>query len=139
MTIRTYSELITLPTFEERYRYLRLEGAVGVDTFGFDRIFNQRFYTSAEWRRVRDEVIVRDNGCDLGVPGHEIFGKIIIHHINPISLDDLDHHSDILLNPEYLITTMHATHNAIHYGDEGLLIRAPVERRKNDTCPWKRQ
>lgn len=139
MTIRTYSELITLPTFEERYRYLRLEGAVGVDTFGFDRIFNQRFYTSAEWRRVRDEVIVRDNGCDLGVPGHEIFGKIIIHHINPISMDDLDRHSDILLNPEYLITTMHTTHNAIHYGDERLLIRAPVERRKNDTCPWKRQ
>lgn len=137
--IKTYSELITLPTFEERYRYLRLEGTVGADTFGFDRIFNQRFYTSAEWRRVRDEVIVRDNGCDLGVPGHEIFGKIIIHHINPISLDDLDRHSDILLNPEYLITTMHATHNAIHYGDEGLLIRAPVERRKNDTCPWKRQ
>lgn len=139
MTIRTYSELITLPTFEERYRYLRLEGTVGVDTFGFDRIFNQRFYTSSEWRRIRDEVITRDNGCDLGVPGHEIFGKIIIHHINPISLDDLDRHSDFLLNPEYLITTMHTTHNAIHYGDERLLIRAPVERRKNDTCPWKRQ
>ena len=117
--IKTYSELITLPTFEERYRYLRLEGAVGADTFGFDRIFNQRFYTSSEWRRIRDEVITRDNGCDLGIPGHEIFGKIIIHHINPISLDDLDRHSDFLLNPEYLITTMHATHNAIHYGDEG--------------------
>lgn len=137
--IKTYSELITLPTFEERYRYLRLEGTVGADTFGFDRIFNQRFYTSSEWRRIRDEVITRDNGCDLGIPGHEIFGKIIIHHINPISLDDLDRHSDFLLNPEYLITTMHATHNAIHYGDEGLLISAPVERRKNDTCPWKRQ
>ena len=137
--IKTYSELITLPTFEERYRYLRLEGTVGADTFGFDRIFNQRFYTSSEWRRIRDEVIIRDNGCDLGVPGHEIFGKIIIHHINPISLDYLYLHSDILLNPEYLITTMHATHNAIHYGDEGLLIRTPVERRKNDTCPWKRQ
>ena len=137
--IKTYSELTTLPTFEERYRYLRLEGTVGADTFGFDRIFNQRFYTSSEWRRIRDEVITRDNGCDLGIPGHEIFGKIIIHHINPISLDDLDRHSDFLLNPEYLITTMHATHNAIHYGDEGLLIRAPVERRKNDTCPWKRQ
>lgn len=139
MKIKTYSELITLPTFEERYRYLRLGGAVGVDTFGFDRMFNQRFYTSAEWRRVRDEVITRDNGCDLGVPDHEIFGKIIIHHINPISLDDLDRHSDFLLNPEYLITTMHTTHNAIHYGDEGLLVSAPVERRKNDTCPWKRQ
>ena len=137
--IKTYSELITLPTFEERYRYLRLEGTVGADTFGFDRIFNQRFYTSSEWRRIRDEVITRDNGCDLGIPGHEIFGKIIIHHINPISLDDLDRHSDFLLNPEYLIATTHATHNAIHYGDEGLLISAPVERRKNDTCPWKRQ
>ena len=139
MIIKTYSELITLPTFEERYRYLRLEGAVGVDTFGFDRIFNQRFYTSTEWRRVRDEVIIRDNGCDLGMPGHEITGKIIIHHINPISLDDLDHHADILLNPEYLITTTHATHNAIHYGDERLLITTPIERSKNDTCPWKRQ
>lgn len=139
MIIKTYSELITLPTFEERYRYLRLEGTVGIDTFGFDRIFNQRFYTSAEWRRVRDEVIIRDNGCDLGMPGHEIVGKIIIHHINPISLDDLDRHADILLNPEYLITTMHVTHNAIHYGDERLLITAPIERSKNDTCPWKRQ
>ena len=139
MIIKTYSELITLPTFEERYRYLRLEGAVGVDTFGFDRIFKQRFYTSTEWRRVRDEVIIRDNGCDLGMPGHEITGKIIIHHINPISLDDLDHHADILLNPEYLITTTHATHNAIHYGDERLLITTPIERSKNDAWPWKPQ
>ena len=137
--IRTYSELITLPTFEERYRYLRLDGTVGVDTFGFDRIFNQRFYTSPEWRRVRDVVITRDNGCDLGVRGYEIGGKIIIHHMNPISLDDLDYHSDILLNPEYLITTIHETHNAIHYGDEALLITAPIERSRNDTCPWKRR
>lgn len=139
MKIKTYSELITLATFEERFRYLRLDGTVGVDTFGFDRIFNQRFYTSTEWRRVRDEVIFRDNGCDLGVRGYEIGGKIIIHHINPICLDDLDRHSDLLLNPEYLITTTHATHNAIHYGDERLLITAPVERSRNDTCPWKRQ
>jgi hypothetical protein len=139
MKIKTYSELITYQTFEERYRYLRLEGIVGADTFGFDRIFNQQFYTSTEWKRIRDIVIARDNGCDLGVRGHEIFGKIIIHHINPISLDDLDRHSDMLLNPEYLITTMHTTHNAIHYGDEGLLITAPIERSKNDTCPWKRQ
>lgn len=139
MKIKTYSELITLDTFEERFRYLRLDGTVGVDTFGFDRIFNQRFYTSTEWRRVRDEVIFRDNGCDLGVRGYEIGGKIIIHHINPICLDDLDRHSDLLLNPEYLITTTHATHNAIHYGDERLLITAPVERSRNDTCPWKRQ
>lgn len=139
MKIKTYSELITLDTFEERFRYLRLDGTVGVDTFGFDRIFNQRFYTSTEWRRVRDEVIFRDNGCDLGVRGYEIGGKIIIHHINPICLDDLDRHSDLLLNPEYLITTTHATHNAIHYGDERLLITAHVERSRNDTCPWKRQ
>ena len=139
MKIKTYSELITLDTFEERFRYLCLDGTVGVDTFGFDRIFNQRFYTSTEWRRVRDEVIFRDNGCDLGVRGYEIGGKIIIHHINPICLDDLDRHSDLLLNPEYLITTTHATHNAIHYGDERLLITAPVERSRNDTCPWKRQ
>ena len=139
MKIKTYSELITLDTFEERFQYLRLDGTVGVDTFGFDRIFNQRFYTSTEWRRVRDEVIFRDNGCDLGVRGYEIGGKIIIHHINPICLDDLDRHSDLLLNPEYLITTTHATHNAIHYGDKRLLITAPVERSRNDTCPWKRQ
>ena len=139
MSIKTHSELILLPTFEERFKYLQLNGRVGDDTFGFDRYINQNFYRSTEWKRIRDLVIMRDNGCDLGVPGHEIFGKIIIHHINPISLDDLDRHSDILLNPEYLITTMHTTHNAIHYGDERLLIRAPVERRKNDTCPWKRQ
>lgn len=138
MKIKTYSELITLDTFEERFQYLCLDGTVGIDTFGFDRIFNQRFYTSTEWRRVRDEVIFRDNGCDLGVRGYEIGGKIIIHHINPICLDDLDRHSDLLLNPEYLITTTHATHNAIHYGDERLLITAPVERSRNDTCPWKR-
>ena len=138
MMIKTYSELVAIPTFEERFKYLKLDGNVGIETFGFDRIFNQRFYTSSEWRKVRDEIIVRDNGCDLGAIGHEIFGKIIIHHMNPISLDDLDKHSDILLNPEYLITTMHSTHNAIHYGDEKLLIKAPIERSKNDTCPWKR-
>lgn len=137
MRIRTYSELITLPTFEERYRYLQLKGAVGVDTFGFDRIFNQRFYTSTEWKRVRDIVISRDNGCDLGVEGFEIYGRIIIHHLNPITIDDIDHNADALLNPEYLITTTHATHNAIHYGDEGLLITTPTVRRKNDTCPWR--
>ena len=138
MMIKTYSELVTIPTFEERFKYLKLDGNVGIETFGFDRIFNQRFYTSSEWRKVRDKIIVRDNGCDLGAIGHEIFGEIIVHHMNPISLDDLDKHSDMLLNPEYLITTMHSTHNAIHYGDEKLLIKAPIERSKNDTCPWKR-
>lgn len=137
--IRTYSELVALPTFEERFRYLRLEGNVGAATFGFDRIFNQRFYTSKEWRDVRRAVIIRDCGCDLGVIGHE-FGPnepIFIHHMNPITLDDLDRRADILLNPEYLISTRHSTHNAIHYGDEKQLISAPVERFKNDTCPWR--
>ena len=137
MNIRTYSELITILTFEERYRYLQLDGTVGVDTFGFDRIFNQLFYRSSEWRRIRDIVITRDYGRDLAVEGYEIYGRIIIHHMNPITLDDLDKKSDFLLNPEYLITTTHTTHNAIHYGDENLLLKAPIERSRNDTCPWR--
>lgn len=138
MIIRSYSELKTLSTFEERYNYLRLKGRVGQDTFGFDRIFNQMFYRSREWKAVRDLVIVRDGACDLGIEGHEIRERIIIHHMNPISLDDIRENSDFLMNPEYLITTIHSTHNAIHYGDEGLLRKAPIERTRNDTCPWKR-
>lgn len=139
MRIRTYTELIALETFEDRFNYLRLDGVVGKDTFGFDRIFNQRFYRSEEWKFVRDFVIVRDNGCDLGVDGHEIYGnRIIIHHMNPISLEDIEWKSSILLDPEFLITTIHRTHNAIHYGDESLLIRGPIERTRNDTCPWRR-
>lgn len=137
MTIRTYSELINIPTFEERFRYLQLDGTVGVDTFGFDRIFNQLFYRSSEWRRIRDIVITRDYGRDLAVEGYEIHGRIIIHHMNPITLDDLDKKSEFLLNPEYLITTTHTTHNAIHYGDENLLPKSPIERSRNDTCPWR--
>lgn len=138
MIIRTYKEFSRLTTFEDRFNYLRLDGQVGKDTFGFDRIFNQRFYRSIEWKACRDFVILRDNGCDLGVEGHEIYGqRIIIHHMNPISLDDIANSTDFLLNPEYLITTIHNTHNAIHYGDESLLITAPIERIKNDTCPWK--
>ena len=138
-TIKTYAELSRLTTFEDRFNYLKLNGQVGGDTFGFDRIFNQRFYKSREWKAVRDFVIIRDNGCDLGIEGREIYGRnIIIHHMNPISLDDIENHSDFLLNPEYLITTVHNTHNAIHYGDIDLLITAPIERSKNDTCPWKR-
>lgn len=137
--IRTYTELSKLKTFEERFKYLRLDGQVGKETFGFDRIFNQTFYRSVEWRRVRDQVIIRDCGCDLGVPGHEIYGqRILIHHMNPISLEDLERRSEILMNPEYLITTIHNTHQAIHYGDADLLIKLPRERTKNDTCPWKR-
>ena len=135
--IRTYSELITLPTFKERYEYLRLGGRVGEDTFGFDRYLNQAFYKSEEWHSIRDHVITRDNGCDLGMEGHEIFGRILIHHMNPIRKEDIINRSDILLNPEYLICTIKNTHDAIHYGDESLLVIAPVERRKNDTCPWR--
>ena len=139
-SIRTYSELITLPTFEERFAYLKLDGIVGVDTFGFDRIFNQQFYRSKEWKRVRDSIIVRDNGYDLGIEGHDIRGqRIIIHHMNPISLNDITKSTDYLMNPEYLITTIHNTHNAIHYGDSNLLTTAPIERSRFDTCPWKKQ
>lgn len=137
-TIKCYSELILLPTFQARYQYLRLNGEVGKETFGFDRYMNQFFYRSPEWRRVRDFVITRDEGCDLGIPGREIFGRIVIHHMNPIRPEDIRNRSDLLLDPEYLITTIHDTHLAIHYGDEHLLLQEPVERRPNDTCPWKR-
>ena len=137
MTIRTYSELITIPTFEERYKYLKIGGKVGEETFGFERYLNQEFYKSHEWQSIRRQVIVRDLGCDLGIEAREIHGKIIVHHMNPITIDDIIEASDFLLNPEYLICTLKSTHDAIHYGDESLLIKAPVERTKNDTCPWK--
>ena len=136
-TIRTYSELCQLSTFEDRFDYLRLNGSVGKDTFGFDRYLNQQFYRSSEWKRIRDRVILRDNGCDLGVDGYEIRGRILIHHINPISVEDIHTMSDLLMNPEYLICVSHRTHNAIHYGDESLIITAPIERTQNDTCPWR--
>lgn len=135
--IRTYSELIQLPTFEERFDYLRLDGVVGKDTFGFDRYLNQQFYRSSEWKRIRNQVIVRDNGCDLGIDEYEIHGRILIHHMNPISIEDLQYVSDLLMNPEYLICVSHRTHNAIHYGDESLIVTAPIERSQNDTCPWR--
>ena len=138
MSIKTYSELITIPTFEERYEYLRLNGRVGEETFGFDRYLNQVFYKSKEWRSIRDYVIARDNGCDLGMEGYEIFGQILIHHMNPITKEDILQRKDVLLNPEYLITTVKNTHDAIHYGDGSLLVTAPIERRKNDTCPWRK-
>lgn len=137
MIIRTYSELIALPTFEERYRYLRLDGRVGQETFGFDRWLNQKFYKDSEWLRVRDFVIIRDNGCDLGIEGREIHSRILIHHMNPITTEDIVKRSKYLLDPEYLICTVKRTHDAIHYGDESLLILNPIERTKNDTCPWK--
>ena len=137
MSIRCYSELITLPTYKERFNYLQLNGQVGQDTFGFDRYLNQNFYRSREWKRLRDQIILRDNGCDLGVEGYEIYGRVLIHHMNPITIRDIESMSEYLLNPEYLISTVHNTHNAIHYGDESLLITVPIERTKNDTCPWK--
>ena len=137
--IRTYSDLSRLDTFEDRYQYLKLNGSIGEETFGFDRFINQNFYKSPEWKAVRDFVIVRDNGCDLGVEGYEIRGKIFIHHMNPILPKDIETRSEFLLDPEYLISTTHPTHNAIHYGDESLLIQAPIERSKNDTCPWRRK
>lgn len=136
MNIKTYSELITLSSFEERYRYLKLDGVVGKETFGFDRYLNQLFYKSKEWRSIRNFVITRDSGCDLGVEGHNIYDKILVHHMNPISKEDILGRSDYLLNPEFLISTMKNTHDAIHYGDESLLITAPIQRSKNDTCPW---
>ena len=136
--IRTYSELSKLATFKDRYNYLRLDGFVGEETFGFDRYLNQLFYTSQKWRSIRDFVIIRDNGCDLGVDGYEIYGKIIIHHMNPITVSDIINETEYLLDPEFLISTMHNTHNAIHYGDENLLITGPIERKPNDTCPWKK-
>lgn len=135
--IRTYSELIQLQTFDERFNYLRLDGVVGKDTFGFDRYLNQQFYRSSEWKRIRNQVIVRDNGCDLGIDEYEIHGRILIHHMNPISVEDLQYMRDLLMNPEYLICVSHRTHNAIHYGDESLIISAPIERSQNDTCPWR--
>lgn len=137
MKIKKYSELSLLPTFEERFEYLKLGGMVGADTFGFDRIFNQKFYQSYEWKTVRNEIIIRDLGCDLGIEDRQIFGRILIHHMNPISLKDISDATKFLLNPEYLICVSHDTHNAIHYGDIRLVKKDLVERKPNDTCPWK--
>ena len=136
--IKNYSELILLPTFEERFRYLKLSGEIGTETFGYDRYLNQRFYKSIEWKKIRDFVIVRDNGCDLGIEGREIPDRIIIHHMNPVFAKDIQEVSEFLFNPEFLIATTHLTHNAIHYGDEKLLMKDPIERTKYDTCPWKK-
>ena len=138
-TSRCYSELITLPTFEERYNYLKLGGRVGADTFGFDRHLNQMLYQrNSKWKNARDKVIIRDNGCDLGMEGHEIHGKIIVHHMNPITIDDILNDRDWIYDPEFLISTVHNTHNAIHYGDEKMIVTGPTIRTRNDTCPWKR-
>lgn len=139
MIIRTYSELSKLKTFEDRFQYLRLDGIVGEETFGFDRYLNQILYQSDEWKRRRRDIIIRDNGCDLGCEGFEVHGRILIHHINPITVDDIVNRNPKVFDPENLILTSHNTHQAIHYGNEDLLIRAPIERSKNDTCPWRRK
>ena len=139
MFIRTYSELITLPTFIDRFEYLKLGGTVGEETFGFDRYLNQTFYKTKEWLYVRDFVIVRDHGCDLGITDRVIPNgvKILVHHMNPITVEDILNRSKYLLDPEYLISTVKNTHDAIHYGDSSLLISEPIERTPYDTCPWK--
>ena len=137
--MRTYSELILLPTFKERFDYLKLDGRVGEDTFGFDRWLNQQFYHSKLWLDAKREVIIRDNGRDLGLEGYEMSGRILVHHMNPIDKNDIIRKSDILLNPEYLISTCKRTHDAIHYGDFSLANQNGfVERRPNDTCPWRK-
>ena len=138
MMMRTYSELSKLGTFDERFKYLELKGCVGAETFGRDRHMNQTLYHSDMWSHVRNEVIIRDNGCDLGIEGWEIKGYLYIHHMNPITIDDLEHNLDYVLDPEYLVCVSLDTHNAIHYGDEGYLItRRPAFRQKGDTCPWR--
>ena len=135
--IKSYDALILLDTIEDRYNYLRIGGGVGCETFGFDRYLNQGFYQSMEWKRVRDEVISRDNGCDLGLEGYEINGRILIHHMNPIRPDQIKFFDPDILDPDFLISCSHKTHNAIHYGDENLLPRRIVERSPNDTNPWR--
>lgn len=139
MMIRTYSELCKIKTFEGRFRYLKLDGLVGKETFGFDRYLNQIFYNSPEYRKIRQEVILRDNGCDLAFKNYEIAGKIFVHHMNPISKEDILERSDFALNPEYLVCVSHLTHNAIHYGDETLLPKTElIERKPNDQAPWRK-
>ena len=136
-SIKTYSELITIPTYEERFEYLRCNSAVGKETFGFDRYLNQVLYNSMDWKRLRRQIIIRDNVCDLAFEGYTIYGKIIIHHINPISLDDIMKERSIVFDPENLVCVSFNTHNAIHYGDTSLLPMGPIERTPNDTCPWR--
>lgn len=138
MSIKTYSELITLPTFEERYRYLRIRGYVGKETFGHDRYLNQILYTSSEWKSFRRKIILRDDGLDLGCEGFNIFGRILVHHINPITVEDVLNRSFKVFDPDNVICCSHNTHQAIHYGDESLLPLLPPERKPNDTCPWRK-
>lgn len=135
--IKTYSELIKLNTLKSRFEYLKLSDKVGKETFGFDRYMNQRFYKSAEWKRLRDKIIIRDNGCDMGLQDYPISGRIIIHHMNPLTPDEILFNGDFLLNVDNLICVSHNTHNAIHYGNFDLIDNEPIVRTKNDTCPWR--
>ena len=137
MSIRTYSELITIPTFEERFEYLQLKGSVGKDTFGYDRYLNQVLYRSPEWKRLRNQIIIRDAGCDLACDGYDVYGKVLIHHLNPITVEDVLARSRKVFDPDNLVCVSHNTHNAIHYGDADLLVTGPIIRTKNDTCPWR--
>ena len=137
MSIRTYSELITIPTFKERFEYLQLKGSVGKDTFGHDRYLNQVLYRSPEWKRLRNQIIIRDAGCDLACDGYDIYDKVLIHHLNPITVEDVLARSRKVFDPDNLVCVSHNTHNAIHYGDVDLLVTGPIIRTKNDTCPWR--
>ena len=137
MSIKTYSELITIPTFEERFEYLQLKGSVGKDTFGYDRYLNQVLYRSPEWKRLRNQIIIRDGGCDLACDGYDIYDKVLIHHLNPITVEDVLTRSRKVFDPDNLVCVSHSTHNAIHYGDVDLLVTGPIIRTKNDTCPWR--
>lgn len=138
MIIRCYKELSRIDGYEDRFRYLKLAGQVGESTFGFDRYLNQALYSSKRWKQVRNTVIIRDEGRDMGVEGYEIPGHVVIHHMNPISVEDVEKDSEFIYDPEFLICVSPLTHNAIHYGDESLLPKGHVERRPNDTCPWRR-
>lgn len=135
--LRSYSELKQIKTFKERYHYLRLAGVVGRSTFGFDRYINQLFYNTGRWRSTRDRIIIRDNGCDLGIEGYELEYRIIIHHMNPITKKDIELDREYIYDPEFLISTSSNTHTAIHFSDESLLPQLPIIRKKNDTCPWR--
>ena len=137
MSIKTYSELITIPTFEERFEYLQLKSSVGKDTFGYNRYLNQVLYRSPEWKRLRNQIIIRDGGCDLACDGYDIYGKVLIHHLNPITVEDVLARSRKVFDPDNLVCVTHTTHNAIHYGDVDLLVTGPIIRTKNDTCPWR--
>lgn len=137
MRRRSYSELRQLSTFKERYDYLKLNGRVGAETFGYNRYVNQRFYRSTEWKHIRDQIIIRDNGCDLGVEGYDLHSRIYIHHLNPMTVDDIDQGRQMILDPDNLICVSFDTHQAIHFGDESLLPQLPIERISGDTCPWR--